>query len=173
VAGVKSANIVPFYYNTDVTDAQWKLLKKELPTPSKMGRLSTDRRIVVNAIFYVLKGGFDGVCFLHTFPLGRRSTISSVSGTAITLWNDSMVCCETRLGHEQTIDGSPRPPFLTVKVSSRTLMGDVGYDAGIRIKGRECHILIDTLGLLLGVAMTLATSRCFPGDGLSKGLLVG
>ena len=29
--------------------------------------------------------------------------------------------------------------------------GVVGYDAGKRIKGRKRHILVDTLGLLLGI----------------------
>ena len=32
--------------------------------------------------------------------------------------------------------------------------GQVGYDAAKRIKGRERHILVDTLGLLLGIDVT-------------------
>ena len=55
-------------YDTDVTDAQWKLLKKELPTPSKIGRPPIDRRIVVNAIFYVLKGGIQWRLLPESFP---------------------------------------------------------------------------------------------------------
>ena len=40
--------------------------------------------------------------------------------------------------------------------------GSVGYDAGKRIKGRKRHILVDTLGLLLGVHITPASTpdRC-------------
>jgi putative transposase len=34
--------------------------------------------------------------------------------------------------------------------------GPVGYDAGKRIKGRKRHLLVDTLGLVLGVAVTPA-----------------
>jgi transposase len=36
--------------------------------------------------------------------------------------------------------------------------GDVGYDAAKRIKGRKRHILVDTLGLLLGIEITPAST---------------
>ena len=36
--------------------------------------------------------------------------------------------------------------------------GPVGYDAGKRIKGRKRHLLVDTLGLVLGVAVTPANT---------------
>jgi transposase len=35
--------------------------------------------------------------------------------------------------------------------------GPVGYDAGKRIKGRKRHLLVDTMGLMLGVAVTPAS----------------
>lgn len=41
--------------------------------------------------------------------------------------------------------------------------GDVGYDAGKRIKGRKRHLLVDILGLLLGVVVTPAS--CTERDG--------
>ena len=55
-------------YDTDMTDEQWKLLKKELPARSKMGRPPTDRRVVINAIFYVLKGGIQWRLLPAFFP---------------------------------------------------------------------------------------------------------
>ena len=36
--------------------------------------------------------------------------------------------------------------------------GAVGYDAAKRIKGRKRHLLVDTLGLILGVAVTPAST---------------
>jgi putative transposase len=41
--------------------------------------------------------------------------------------------------------------------------GEVGYDAGKRIKGRKRHLLVDMLGLLLGVVVTPA--NCTERDG--------
>ena len=142
------------HYDTDVSDAQWKLLEKELPTLSKMGRPPTDRRIILMPFSVFSRVGFNGVYFLNPFPLGRRSAIFSVNGPVITLWKDLMVCSETRFGHKQTSDGSLRRPFLTVKVSNPTLME--GKLAMMQAKGRKRHILVDTVGLLLGVAITTA-----------------
>src|SRR5881296_3548240 len=44
-------------YETELTDAQWEFLQPMLPKPKKCGRPPTDRRCVINAIWYVLKGG--------------------------------------------------------------------------------------------------------------------
>jgi transposase len=43
-------------------------------------------------------------------------------------------------------------------VKSAGHRGRVGYDAGKRIKGRKRHLLVDTLGLVLGVAVTPAST---------------
>ncbi|MCD0244294.1 transposase, partial [Xanthomonas melonis] len=32
--------------------------------------------------------------------------------------------------------------------------GDLGYDAGKKVKGRKRHLVVDTLGLLLAVSVT-------------------
>jgi putative transposase len=47
-------------------------------------------------------------------------------------------------------------------VESDPYSGSVGYDARKRIKGRKRHILVDALGLLLGVHITPASTsdRC-------------
>jgi len=41
-------------------------------------------------------------------------------------------------------------------VKSNPHGGEVGYDAAKKIKGRKRHILVDTLGLLLGIVVTPA-----------------
>lgn len=44
-------------YETDLTEAQWEFLEPMLPQPKKFGRPPTERRSVINALLYVLKGG--------------------------------------------------------------------------------------------------------------------
>jgi putative transposase len=45
-------------YNTDLTDDEWALLGPFIPPAELGGRLRpTDIREVVNAIFYLLRGG--------------------------------------------------------------------------------------------------------------------
>ena len=59
-------------YPTDLTDAQWERLEPLLPRPKsgtrKGGRPATDRREVVNAIFYHLRGGASWALLPHDFP---------------------------------------------------------------------------------------------------------
>src|ERR1044071_1753197 len=43
-------------YDTSLTDEQWALLEPMLPQPKKRGRPPTDRRRVIDAICYILKG---------------------------------------------------------------------------------------------------------------------
>ena len=45
-------------YETDLTDAEWRLIAPLLPAPKQTGRpLSWPLREIVNAIFYVMRGG--------------------------------------------------------------------------------------------------------------------
>ncbi len=45
-------------YETDLTDAGWEILEPSLPKPKATGRsLKWPLREIVNAIFYVLRGG--------------------------------------------------------------------------------------------------------------------
>lgn len=44
-------------YDTSRTDAQWALTQLRLPQAKKHGRPSTDRRLLLDALLYVLKGG--------------------------------------------------------------------------------------------------------------------
>jgi putative transposase len=43
------------------------------------------------------------------------------------------------------------------RVKTTALAGEKGYDAGKKIQGRKCHILVDTMGLLLVVVVTVAS----------------
>jgi transposase len=49
----------------------------------------------------------------------------------------------------------------------------VGYDAGKRIKGRKRHLLVDTMGLVLGVALTPASTTERDGAQILLGRVLG
>ena len=56
-------------YPTDLTEAEWTLLAPLIPVAQSGGRpRTTDMREVVNAIFYVLRGGCQGRMLPTEFP---------------------------------------------------------------------------------------------------------
>lgn len=56
-------------YPTDLTDAEWAILAPHVPAPKTGGRpVEHDRREIVNAIRYVLRGGGAWRLLPHDFP---------------------------------------------------------------------------------------------------------
>ena len=56
-------------YPSDLTDAQWKIVKPLLPGAKTGGRpRTTDEREALNGVFYVLKSGCDWRMLPHDLP---------------------------------------------------------------------------------------------------------
>ena len=56
-------------YSSDLTDAEWVVMEPQLPTRSGLGRPAKwSRRVVVNAIFYVLRSGLPWRMLPKDFP---------------------------------------------------------------------------------------------------------
>ena len=56
-------------YPSDLSDAEWELLKPHIPKPGSGGRpREVNMREVLNAIFYVLKSGIQWDMLPHDFP---------------------------------------------------------------------------------------------------------
>ena len=56
-------------YPTDLTDAEWAILRPMIPDAKPGGRpRSADMREIVNAIFYVLRGGIPWRMLPHDLP---------------------------------------------------------------------------------------------------------
>jgi putative transposase len=138
-----------------------------LPKPRKLGRKPTDRRVVINAILYVLKGGIAWRLLPQNFPPWRTVyhvfRAWSLDGTWAAL-NDVLRICLRRSA------GRNRQPSAAIldsqSIKSDGHGGKVGYDAGKKINGRKRHLLVDTLGLVLGVVVTPAS--CPERDGAQQ-----
>jgi putative transposase len=146
-------------YGSSLTDAQWKYLEPLLPKPAKRGRPRTDLRQMLDALFYVVKGGIPWRYLPVGFPpwqtaygLFRRWK----GGHQRAALNDALRSLVRKAA------GRRRQPTAAVwdsqSVKSAGHGGQVGYDAGKRIKGRKRHLLVDTLGLVLGVVVTPAST---------------
>lgn len=147
-------------YPTDLTDEQWNLLLQVLPRKvktTKRGRPPADLRRICNALLYFVRSG----CAWRLLPreYGPCKTVYHY----FWLWS--------KQGFWQTIhdllrDGvrrhagkrsQPTAAILdsqTVRAADQA--GERGYDEAKKTKGIKRHILVDTLGLLLGVLVTPA-----------------
>src|SRR4051812_39375473 len=145
-------------YDSSLIDPQWKYLQPMLPKPKPRGRPPTDRRCVIDAILYVARGGIQWRLLPTDFPpsqtvyhIFRRWTLTKPH-----LGRPQRRAPDLRSRHRGQRRPSHRRDSGQPKCEIRSSRRAGGYDAGKRIKGRKRHLLVDTLGLVLGVLVTPA-----------------
>ena len=120
-------------YETDLTDAEWAVIEPLMPRPAPCGRprLWTTRE-VLNAIFYVLRGGISWRLIPKDLP-----PHSTTFGYLLD---------RERIGRE----ASPSAAVLdSQSIKTTESGGPRGYDAGKRVKGRKRQALVDMDGRAL------------------------
>ena len=55
-------------YPSDLSDEQWRMIKRLLPKPAKRGRKPIDRRRIIDAILYVVSSGCQWRMLPRDFP---------------------------------------------------------------------------------------------------------
>lgn len=138
-------------YETDLTDAEWELIAPAMPSPATTGRpRAWPMREIVNAIFYVLRGGIAWRLLPSDFP--PRSTVYRWfsqfrdSGLFERLNHRLLMADRERTGR----DASPSAAIIdSQSVKTCESGGPRGYDAGKKINGRKRHALVDTDGRAL------------------------
>jgi len=144
-------------YPSDVTDSQWVLIEPHFAVPTGGRPRKTKLRDVVDAIFYVLRTGCQWRYLPKDFP--PKSTVWYYSdqwrrdGTWETI-HDS-------LRRKVRTEEKPYSPRTSASVDSQsvdTTSGgeERGRDNAKNVDGRKRHIVVDSMGLLLGVLVTAA-----------------
>jgi putative transposase len=135
-------------YDADLTDAEWALIEPLLPEPHARGRPRRwPAREILNAIFYVLRGGIAWRLLPSDLP-PKSTAIRWFS-----LWRDTglfeainhllVMADRERVGRE----ASPTAAVLdSQSVKTTESGGSRGYDAGKKVKGRKRQVMVDTDG---------------------------
>lgn len=146
-------------YPTGVSDDQWAVLEPLLPKPARRGRPPTDRRPVLNALLYLIKGGAPWRLLPRNFPPWKTVYHLFRQWALNGTWERINGCLRALARAAQGKRSRPTAASLdSQSVKSDPHGGAVGYDAAKKIKGRKRHLLVDTLGLVLAVLVTPAST---------------
>ena len=141
-------------YPTDLCDDEWEILEPLVPTAKPGGRPRAHQtREILNAIFYVLRGGCAWRLLPHDFSLPwqtayhyfRAWRLETGPGSRYTpLFGSGWAAC--------WVECLPFQAAISTQMAKTTEKGGTrGYDGGKKISGRKRHLLVDTEGLVIGV----------------------
>lgn len=162
---------MPPRYETSLSDAGWEVLKPIFSSNSRRGRPRIyEVRLIIDAIFYVVKNGCLWRCLPNDFPPWKTVyhyfRTWSISGIWELLNNALVSIARICAGKEDS------PSLVSVDSQSQSAepgIAERGLDGGKKVNGRKRHIAVDTLGLMLICLCTAANTA----DSVAGQKLVG
>jgi putative transposase len=144
-------------YPSDLTDAQWALVKPLIRVYPGGRPRKTSMRDVVDAIFYIVRTGCQWRYLPKDFP--PKSTVWGYFDQ----WrhNGTLEDLHDVLRNRVRKQEKPGRPRRTASIDSQSVDTSSGGEARGRdnaknVNGRKRHIIVDSLGLLLAVVVTSA-----------------
>lgn len=145
--------------NTDVTDAEWELVRDLFEREGGRGAPGVhERRTLLDACCYVVRTGCAWRLLPKSFPPWTAVY------KAFRTWSQAGVFEDMhdrlRKQWRDRVGRTPDPSAAIIdsqSTRSTAQGGDTGFDAGKKVKGRKRHLVVDTLGLLIAVTVTAAS----------------
>ncbi|QIE54178.1 IS5 family transposase [Pikeienuella piscinae] len=142
-------------YASDLTDREWEVIAAYMPDRRGLGRpRTTDLREVMNAILYIASTGCPWRYLPTEFPPVSAVQRYFYRWRDEGFWpalNNALVMVSREL---EGREASPTAGVIDSQSVKTTEAGGVcGYDAGKKIRGRKRHMVVDTIGLMVGLVV--------------------
>ncbi|MET8748429.1 IS5 family transposase [Streptomyces sp. NPDC004728] len=147
-----------------MTDAEWTAVRPLLPVPAWLngrgGRPdSYCHRQLLDAIRYLVAGGISWRAMPADFPAWGRVYAFFRRWREHGLINEFHDRLRGKVRESEGREAEPTAGIIdaqSVRAAATVPADSRGYDGGKKVPGRKRHIVTDTLGLLLAVAVTAA-----------------
>ena len=145
-------------YETDLTEAQWQVIKNHLPNIHRKRKNSL--REILNAIFYLNKTGCQWRYLPKNYPKWQLVFYYFNLWQIDEIWDDLMILL-TEMARKNSNRNSQASVVIVDCQSIKTTMvgGLRGFDGNKKVKGRKRHIAVDTQGNLIDAIIHCANQH--------------
>ena len=143
-------------YPTDLSDSQWQFMQQYLKDTRKRKH---GYREILNAILYLVKTGCQWRMLPHDFAKWQTVYFYYSRWKRNGTWEQIQQELVEHLREKAGRHAVPTVGIIDAQSVKTTLVaGEArGFDAGKKVKGRKRHIVVDTMGLILAVAVQSAS----------------
>ncbi|MFG1792992.1 IS5 family transposase [Nocardia sp. NPDC049149] len=154
-------------YPSSCSDEQSALLQPLLPRPGNTGGKGGrgekhPRRLVLDAIFYLVRGGIAWRALPTDFPPAMTVYDIFCRWTKAGVWQRITDVLRDRIRVRAGRSPAPTAAIIdsqSVRAADTVPAASRGWDNGKKVGGRKRHIATDTMGLLLAVVVTAASTQ--------------